>query len=1007
MRSGTLVRPLALALLVALALGNLLPLLGQTGPIMHAGAAPAQEVEPNNGMEIAMNVTPRVFYRAMADARSDPEDWFKMFVPRGKILNATTRTDDVNALNVDLEIYYDVSGRMDRRQWAWTRYQYETACTLSVADQYYFIKVLARSGSGSYTFDTDITETPVLTSGQTITGKALSNMSYDVIDYYKVWLVNSGAQADMLEAWLTKAPAAQAWITLEIQQLYSWSTGIRKLDISWEHPVEEYGRAVASETGWYYIRANCYNGSGTYNLTVKVTLAPTDGNDRPQDAMLLYGPKSKVTGSLDQSQDHRDAYAIYLEQGESVATTLELGFPFNDPTIFATTILQPDGLCVGEWTNYLDTGLGTSIEADMGHAAQTGRYVILVEAKVAVNLSHVEDLSDKNGQGNYTLTVVPSGHNSAPEATGVLPKISIGEDGQADLDLSVMFADADISQGDRLSYSVGAVKLFDGPAVKAPLNISLQGSGGHTAHIAPTANWSGSGVIAFQAKDIFGAGTSVSVPFTVAPANDAPVATGPVLQFDLGENVELRAVDLDTMFQDVDIEYGDQLSFRVDGNESLPAWVDSSNMLIIGPVLGFGQDQVFTVTATDQAGATAKVQVIVRVADVEHAPRSTTGSMTVIMNEDGMTRLMLYTIFSDPDPEDARLSFQWSANSKVALLLDDDGALTFKPDPDWWGTENVALKALDHTGKAARLGLTVRVDPVGDAPVMNWTSPPAGTAPSDTLHLNGTGVTHFGANVTDKDPEDAGRLVYIWYLDGNTVPGPANEPVLALDGTLLKDGNHTLELRVTDGYSLHTSAFWALSVERPVPPTVLVRPTQRQATTTGVAAVGLWAAVLVFASEPGRYSLFKFLWVPLYTKIRKEEVLDQFVRGRIFGFIEHNPGVTYSQIKRRIGVGNGTLTHHLSMLEKQNYIKAERDGLYKRFYPRDYHIDEDAIELSALQKDIYVLAKTRPGISQKDLSEELGVSERVVSYHIHQMQEARLIRVERSGRRNALFVQET
>jgi len=1002
MRSGTLARPLALALLLAMVLGNLLPLLGQPGLTMHARAAPAQEIEPDNGIEIAMNVSPRVFYRASADARSDPEDWYKLFVPRGKILNATARTEDVKALNVDLEIYYEVSGRMDRRLWALTNYEYETACTVSVADQYYYIRVSARSGSGNYTFDTDITETQVLTSGQTVTDKALSNRSYDVIDYYKVWLVNSGAEADSLEAWLVKAPSAgdQAWITLEVQQLYSWSSGIRKLDVSWGDPVEEHVRAVASESGWYYLRANCYNGSGTYNLTVKVAKAPTDGNDRPEDAVLLYGPKAKATGTLDQATDHRDGYAIYLEQGESMATTLDLSFTYYAPTIFATSILQPDGVCVGEWTNYLDTGLETSIEADMTHAAETGRYVILVEAKVAVNITSYWNYDETDGRGDYTLTVTPSGHNSAPSTTGLMPKISTNEDTPADLDLSPLFGDDNIPQGDRLSYSVGAVKLFEGPVVKAPLNISLQGSGGHMAHMAPVANWSGSGVIAFQARDLFGASASVSLQFTVAPVNDAPVAAVQVLQYDLGENVELRTVDLDTIFQDVDNAYGDQLSFRVDGNESLPAWVDSSNMLVIGPVLGFGQDQVFTVTATDLAGATAKVQVIVRVADVEHAPRATTGSMTVIMNEDGMARLMLYTIFSDKDPEDARLSFLWSGNKNVTMMVDDDGALTFRPDQDWWGTESVLLTASDHTGKAARLALTVRVDPVADAPVMNWASP---TGPQN---LNGTGVTQFSANVTDRDPEDAGRLVYIWYLDGNTIPGPANEPVLALDGALLKDGNHTLELRVTDGYGLHTSAYWTISVQRPVPPTVLARPTQRQATTTGAAAVGLWAIVLVFASEPSRYTLFKFLWVPLYTKIRKEEVLDQFVRGRIFGFIEHNPGVTYSQIKRRIGVGNGTLTHHLSMLEKQNYIKAERDGLYKRFYPRDYHIDEDAIELSSLQKDIYVMAKTRPGISQKDLSDELGVSERVVSYHIHLMQEARLIRVERSGRRNALFVEE-
>ena len=105
-----------------------------------------------------------------------------------------------------------------------------------------------------------------------------------------------------------------------------------------------------------------------------------------------------------------------------------------------------------------------------------------------------------------------------------------------------------------------------------------------------------------------------------------------------------------------------------------------------------------------------------------------------------------------------------------------------------------------------------------------------------------------------------------------------------------------------------------------------------------------------------------------------------------------------------MGVGNGTLTHHLSMLERQNYIKSERDGIYKRFYPKDFAIDEDAVELSKVQRDIFYLAKTQPGISQKTIASELGVSKRVVSYHVRLMLEARLLEVKRKGRKNALYV---
>jgi DNA-binding transcriptional ArsR family regulator len=1007
MNLGTITRPLALALFVALALGNIMPLLGG-GPVLHVRALPAQsEIEPNNDMNTAQNVSAGQFHRGAVDIRSDPEDWYKLYVPKGLALNATVNIDDNKTLNADLEIYfYYVGGTLDQK-WSRTDYRFETVSVLSVADQFYYMRVYASSGSGMYTFDADITDPVTLHSGQN-QGKALFNDSYDVMDYYKVWLDNRGTSADRLDAWLNKTPFDQSSyvrITLEAQHLYDWSVGIRVYDISWgDGGQTEHVQAVASESGWYYLRVYCYGGSGTYNLSVTVTSVNTDSNDRLSDAQQIYGPGSVSKGTLDQALDHRDVYSIYLDQGETLATDLELSFQYTNPTIFATTLLQPDGVPVGEWTNYRDSGLQTAIQANLDHAAQTGKYMVLVEAKVAVNQSHPADLSDLDGQGNYTLIVTPSGHNSAPYSLVPPAKITLTEDTSTEVDLSGLFWDDNIPEGDRLSYSVLGVKITDGPSINDALTVTLTGGKGPQAHIVVAANWSGSGALTVQVHDLFGATASVSVPFSVRPVNDPPVARSQVLEFTLNEKVEMAAVNLNTVFYDPDLPYGDLLTYKVQGNGTFPAWIDGKGQLLLGPVMGFGQKEVFNITAMDLSGAWASVQVIVSVADVEHPPAALSSTEHVTMNEDSSARLYLYTIFSDPDPQDTRLSFQWAGNVHVGMLLDDQGILTFTPDPDWWGTEFVTLLSSDHSGKIAKVDLIVKVDPMSDAPVIASSSPPAGA--QSPLLSNGTGLTLFTVNVTDKDPEDAGRLIYLWDIDGNMLLAPTDRPFLALDTSALKNGGHLLTLTVKDGYGLMASASWKLDIDRPKPAPVLVKPTPRQTTTMGAVAIGLWALVFAIAAEPSRFALIKYLWVPLYTKIRKEEVLDQFVRGRIFGVIEHNPGVTYSQIKRKIGVGNGTLTHHLSMLEKQNYIKADRDGLYKRFYPRDYHIDEDAVELTTLQRDIYFLAKTEPGISQKDLSDRLGVSERVMSYHIHLLQEARLLRVERTGRKHALFVQD-
>jgi predicted transcriptional regulator len=173
--------------------------------------------------------------------------------------------------------------------------------------------------------------------------------------------------------------------------------------------------------------------------------------------------------------------------------------------------------------------------------------------------------------------------------------------------------------------------------------------------------------------------------------------------------------------------------------------------------------------------------------------------------------------------------------------------------------------------------------------------------------------------------------------------------------------------------------------------------------------VGLasWGGALLVASENGKYAIFKFLWVPLYTKIRKEEVLDQFTRGRIYGMIESNPGVHYTLIKKKVGVGNGTLTYHLTTLEREGFIRAEWDGLYKRFYPSQMARSEsDVLELSRVQAELLGHIKTAPGITQKELSMRTGLSKRVISYHVSRMTEARLIRIARDGKRTRCYALE-
>ncbi|MEW5937727.1 MAG: MarR family transcriptional regulator, partial [Candidatus Thermoplasmatota archaeon] len=179
-------------------------------------------------------------------------------------------------------------------------------------------------------------------------------------------------------------------------------------------------------------------------------------------------------------------------------------------------------------------------------------------------------------------------------------------------------------------------------------------------------------------------------------------------------------------------------------------------------------------------------------------------------------------------------------------------------------------------------------------------------------------------------------------------------------------------------------------------------PAQIQVSSQGIWIFGLVALVSsgMLGTEVGKYGLMHLLF-PLYTRIKKEEVLDHFVRGQIYGFIVAHPGNHYNAIRDALGLNNGTVAHHLKTLELQGFIKSRRDGTYKRFYPIRTKVPQDGgIKFSELQLDIIDLIRQSPdGVTQRALSATLGVTQQTVSYNLRVLQREGVVRFEIDGRR--------
>jgi predicted transcriptional regulator len=177
------------------------------------------------------------------------------------------------------------------------------------------------------------------------------------------------------------------------------------------------------------------------------------------------------------------------------------------------------------------------------------------------------------------------------------------------------------------------------------------------------------------------------------------------------------------------------------------------------------------------------------------------------------------------------------------------------------------------------------------------------------------------------------------------------------------------------------------------------------ATAAGIVGISAVIAFGLLGTELGKYK-FLTLLAPLFMKVRKEELLDNFLRGQIYGYIRANPGAHYTLIKSELDIKNGTLAYHLNLLERQELIKSKMDGVRRRFYSAEAKVNEEITYLNKTQEAIINVIREHAGISQKEIAKAIGVSTQIVNYYIQQLEGQGIIRVVKEGKHTRCFFTE-
>jgi parallel beta-helix repeat protein len=313
---------------------------------------------------------------------------------------------------------------------------------------------------------------------------------------------------------------------------------------------------------------------------------------------------------------------------------------------------------------------------------------------------------DDGTDSTQTVIQVNVTEDSVPVLNKALPDVTLyeGETKHDVFNLDEYFFDPD---GDSVYFTYGYSRI----------NIIIHEN--HSVDFSADGDWNGEETVTFRARDPNSAIVEDTIIVRVIPVNDPPIISGVpdlVVHYDYDYIFDLSPyiLDADNSTTELDLSFMESTgnSWLVSQHINVSS-VNNLMMVINYPQIYLGTTFKVRIIVFD--GIDFASQVINITISENWQPELENELPDVVFYEDEYvsSKFNLNDYFSDKDND--ALFFTYG-QKHIQVMIHENGSVDFYSDENWYGTENITIRATDTSGAIVEDIITVSVLPVNDPP---------------------------------------------------------------------------------------------------------------------------------------------------------------------------------------------------------------------------------------------------------------------------------------------------